>query len=629
MFRFQAPALASTLALGLSCAALAQSAPATPAATPAATITVTASRTPLAAERLAADLVVIDSERIRASSADSLEDLLRREAGVQLSRSGGPGQNAGVSIRGSSAAITVVLVDGVRVGSATLGLAQLEGLNLAQVERIEVLRGPGSSLHGADAVGGVVQIFTRRGSGAPSAALRLALGGYGTEEASVTAGGQFGAVDLAATLAHEGQDGVSALRPGDAFGNHNPDDDGFTRRSAQAQAGWQITPGQRLALRLQQVALNAQYDASEFLPPGFAQDNTPDFRNRFDTQLVALEHRMRWNPQWTTQLLLSDNDEDLASGGTQTDRFRTQRRQAQAQATWTPAAGQQVVVALERIVEEASSTSYTGDAERDNNALLLAYSGATGPWSVQLDLRHDDNSAYGSVDTGRAGASYALTPAWRLRALAGSTFRAPSFNDLVYPGYGVPTLQPERGRSIEFGLDGRWGGGDATATIHRNEVRNLIGYQSDPALCPPDPAYVFGCAGNIGKARLQGLTLAAAQRWGGFTLRGTLDLLDAEDRSTGQPLPRRAEQQASVDTLWERGAFNYGATLLYLGSRPDGGKTLAAETTLDLQARWRIAPQWALQMLLRNATDTDIEPARDYQGLGRQWLLALRWEPGK
>ncbi len=620
MFRFQAQALASSLVLGLALPAHAQPSP--------LAVTVTASRAPLAADRLAADLLVIDGERIRASSADSLEDLLRREAGVQLTRSGGPGQNAGVSIRGSAAVNTVVLVDGVRVGSATLGLAQLEGLSLAQVERIEVLRGPGSSLHGADAVGGVVQIFTRRGSGAPDASLRLALGGYGTEEASASAGGQFGRVDLAATLAYEGQDGVSSLRPGDAFGNHNPDDDGFARRSAQAQAGWQITAGQRLALRWQRVELDAQYDSSEFLPPDYVQDNTPDFRNRFDTELVALEHRMRWSPQWATQLLLSDNDEDLTSGGTQTDRFRTQRRQAQAQATWTPAAGQQLVLALERIVEQASSTSYTGDTRRDNNALLLAYSGATGPWSVQLDLRHDDNSAYGGVDTGRAGAGYALTSAWRLRALAGSTFRAPSFNDLVYPGYGVPTLSPERGRSVELGVDGRWSGGEAVATLYRNEVRNLIGYESDPAQCPPDPAYVFGCAGNTGEARLQGLTLSATQRWGGFVLRGDLGWLDATNRLTGEPLPRRAEWQGSVDALWSRGALAYGATLVYLGSRPDGGKTLAAETTLDLQARWRLTPQWQLQMLLRNATDTELEPARDYQGLGRQWLLALRWEPG-
>ena len=123
-------------------------------------IVVTGTREPLASERLAADVVVIDADTVRASTADSLADLLRREAGVQISRSGGPGQSSGLFIRGAASQQSVVLVDGVRVGSATLGFAALEALSLASVERIEVLRGPGSSVYGADAVGGVVQIFT-------------------------------------------------------------------------------------------------------------------------------------------------------------------------------------------------------------------------------------------------------------------------------------------------------------------------------------------------------------------------------------------------------------------------------------------------------------------------------------
>ena len=604
--------------LGLPAAALAQPA-----------ITVTASRTPLPVEQLAADLVVIDAERIRASSADSIEDLLRREAGLQLSRSGGPGQNASLLIRGSAAVGTLVLVDGVRIGSATLGLAQLEGLSLAQVERIEVLRGPGSSLHGADAVGGVVQIFTRRGAGAPQGSLRLATGGYGATEASLQAGGRSGALDFAATLSRDSQRGVSALRPGDAFGNFNPDRDGFTRHSAQAQLGLQTAPGQRLALRLAATKLDAQYDASEFLPPTFAQDSSADFRNRLATRLVDLEHRARWNAQWATQLQLSDSDEDLSSGGRQTDRFRTRRQQAQGQLAWTPSTGQQLVLAAEHLSEKAQSSSYAADVQRRNDAIGLAYSAAAGPWSAQLDWRHDDSSVFGGIDTGRAGLSWALQPGWRLRALAGTTFRAPSFNDLYFPGYGVASIRPERGRSIEIGLHGSVeGGAEVSATAWRNQVRDLIGYEPDAALCPPGPAYAFGCARNTASARLQGLTLAAARRWAEWSLRGTLDLLDARDDATGARLTRRAAHQASADAGWQRGAWSAGAALLRVGARPDGGRQLAAETTLDLRAGWRIAPRWQLQGKLINATDRDLEPARDYQGLGRQAWLVLRWDGG-
>ena len=134
------------------------------AAASAQTVVITGAREPLAIERLAADVTVIDAQTIGATRADSLADVLRREAGVQLSRSGGPGQSTGLLIRGTAAQTSVVLVDGVRVGSATLGSTAMEGLGLANVERIEVLRGPGSSLYGADAVGGVVNVITRSGS---------------------------------------------------------------------------------------------------------------------------------------------------------------------------------------------------------------------------------------------------------------------------------------------------------------------------------------------------------------------------------------------------------------------------------------------------------------------------------
>jgi vitamin B12 transporter len=284
------------------------------------------------------------------------------------------------------------------------------------------------------------------------------------------------------------------------------------------------------------------------------------------------------------------------------------------------------VLSAERLRDEAASSSYAGDAGRTNNAFVAELTGAAGPWSWQADLRRDDNSAYGAVNTGRLGGAFAFAPGWRLRALAGSTFRAPSYNELVFPGYGVPTLRPERGRSAELGLGWRGQGAEAAATLWRNRVRDLIGYTSDAARCPADPAYAFGCAANTAQARLRGLTLSGRQVLGAFALRAQFDALKATDAATGVPLPRRAERQGTLALDWQRGAFSAGAALVHLGSRPDGGKTLAAETTLDLQAGWRPAPVWQLQAKLANAGDARTEPARDYQGFGRQAWLMLRRE---
>ena len=590
------------------------------------TIVVTGTREALARERLAGDVIVIDGERLRDSAADSLEDLLRREAGLQLSRSGPPGANAGLFIRGAGSGNTLVLIDGVRIGAATAGLPELEALSLAQIERIEVLRGPGSSLYGADAVGGVVQIFTRRGGGPLRLSGHAAAGGYGTREGALQASGGLGPVDLSAGVAGERQAGVSALRPGDLFGNFNPDTDGFSRRSAQAQIGWRPLDGQRLSLQLLDARLDSRYDASEYLPPTFAQDASGDFRNRTDLRGAALRHEARWSAAWRTQLVVSGQRSDLESGARVTDRFRTDRRGVDAQLTWQPTADHTLTVALAHLQEEARSTSYAADVERDNDALALAYAGRFGPVSLQAEWRHDDNSVYGAVDTGRLGAAWALGGGLRLRALVGSTFRAPSFNDLYYPGYGVPTVGPERGRSAELGLEWRGARADAALTVYRNRVRDLIGYEPDRNLCPAAPAYDFGCARNIGRARLQGATLSAGTQWGALALRGTADFLDATDAATGARLTRRAAHQGTLAADWRQPGWSAGVELVRVGDRPEGGRMLPAYTTVDLKARWQLAPAWQLEAKLLNATDRDVEPARDYQSLGRRGWVGLRYQ---
>ncbi|MFO1288771.1 MAG: TonB-dependent receptor [Rubrivivax sp.] len=615
-------------------------------------LVVTGSREPLARQQVAADVVVIDAERIRNSGADSLEDLLRREAGLQLLRNGGPGQSAGISIRGGSRGQTLLLIDGVRVGSATLGTPELDTLALAGVERIEVLRGPGSSLYGADALGGVVNVITRRAAGSqPLASLRLAGGGYGACEAAAALEVRAGAFDLAASLAEERQRGTTAVRAGDPFGNFNPDDDGFTRRTAQARLGFTPAAGHRIGLVLRGGRLNNQYDASEFLPPTFAADASGDFRNRVRDELTALEYRGDIAPAWTLSARAAGEASRSVSGAVQTSRFATKREQGSVQASRRFAQAGQLTLALEQIEETASSTDFVADASRRNRAAVLAYAGALPlaalqPLAVQAEVREDHNTAYGNTTTGRLGGVWSFASAqdggggqWSLRALAGNSFRAPSFNDLVYPGFGVSTIRPEKGRSVEVGLGWRAGAGAVAAgsdgaegnlTLYRQDLRDLIGFEPDPARCPAGGAYAFGCAANVQTARLQGASIDGRVAWGrGGTAGARFEWLDATDRSTGQTLPRRAKQQASLNVAQRFGAFRLGAEVVHVGERPDFGVMLPSYTTLDLLATWRPAwPAFAgveIQGKLLNATDRDIEPLRGYQALGRQAWLVLRW----
>ncbi len=597
------------------------------AAQPAQTLIVTGAREALAPERLAADVVAIDAEALRHSTADSLADVLRREAGLQLSRNGGPGQTTGVFLRGAANSQSVLLVDGVRIGSATLGFAAYEALGLAQIERVEVLRGPGSSLYGADAVGGVVQVFTRSGSPGTQLEGRAAIGGYGSRELSGGLRGVAGAFDYAASLSSESSDGVSALQPGDAFGNYNPDRDGYRLDAAHLRLGWRPAAGQRLGLMLLRSKSNSQYDASEFEPPSFKQNPSPDFRTRLTTDVAAIDWRGDLAPVLKGSARASRSIDSSESGGNTTRQFRTERQQFGGQIAWQTGVLGQLVAALEHNVEQTRTSNYAAEVERRTDAGIVELTGSAGAWSWQADARRDDSSDYGAVGTGRLGGALTLAAGLRLRALAGSTFRAPSFNDLYFPGYGVATVRPERGRSVEVGLVWRGDVSDASATLYRNRVRDLIGYESDRKRCPPDPAYAFGCASNTSRAVLEGATLAAAHRMGALRLKGQLDFLEARNAATGSRLARRAAHQATVGADWQIGAWTFGTSVLDLGARPDGGKQLAAETTLDLMAQWRFASDWQLQAKLLNAGNRATEPVRDYQGLGRQAWLVLRYEP--
>jgi len=587
-----------------------------------APVVITATREPEAIGRSSADIVVIDADTIRRTSADSVEDLIRRVAGIQVVRNGGPGQSSGFFIRGASTNSTVVLVDGVRVGSATLGQAEFEAFGLAQIERIEVLRGPASSLYGADAVGGVVQIFTRRGEGVPRWNAAAEVGGYESWRGDAGASGAVGPWDYALSLGHDESRGVSAIAPNDQFGQFNPDRDGFKRDSGTVRLGFTPAPGHRIGVHLLETRLNAQYDATE---PPFFDDPSPDFRNRLVTRVASLDYRGKLASAWTTTLQASSAVDDLTSGGNIQSRFITRREQATWQNALVLDPGQQLVLAYEHVDERATAESFATEQKRHNDAGVLGYSGAFGAHSIQADVRRDVNTAYGGNTTGRLGYAVDVGSGVKLRALAGTTFRAPTFNDLAFPGFGVPTIQPERGRSVEAGASWQ---GDATtlsATLYRNRVDDLIVFEPDRTFCPPDAAYNFGCAANRQRARLQGATLTATARWQQIDLRANVDLLDAKDEDTGVRLPRRAAHQESAGADYVAGPWRLGAAALFVGSRPDNGIVLGGYAVIDLRVAWQPRSDWQIEARLANALDRTVEPVRDYRGLGRQAWIGVRY----
>ena len=581
------------------------------------------SRLPTSAARLSADVVVLTGEDLRRMPTDNLADALQMAAGLNVSRTGGPGQPTSLLIRGASASSTLVIIDGVRVGSATLGQFDFATLGVAGIERVEVLRGPGSSLYGADAVGGVV-LITTRGAGGPTLRAQAGAGSLGSSEAALHTRGGSGPWELQLGAGRQASSGVSALRPGDRFGNHNPDADGYRRESVQGSLGWRIAEGHRLTGSALQTRLFSRYDASEFAPPNFEQDAKPDFITRTNTEAARLGYEGRAG-SWNWRLHAGTSLDDSRSGGRQIASFRSDRREAGAQLAWSPSPLHEWVLAWDQLSEQASATDFVGKPARDNNAVTMAYSGRFAGVQLQAEGREDRNSVYGSHRTARSGLRWDLDGSTALRLVGASTFRAPSFNDLFYPGYGVPQIQPEEGRSVELGLSRQSRALQWQAIAWRNRVRNLIAYSAEASRCPASAAYAFGCAANIGRADLQGFTLET--HWGGQrpAWRWAYDHVDARD-ADGRPLPRRARHQVRLQTDHTVAGWQLGSAWLWQSERREGSAALRGGTRLDVQAVRAIATGWSLQLRLLNALDVDFEPARDYRAPGRQAWAGLRWE---
>lgn len=628
VFRFHGTAVAVALVMssgaGMSTALAAEQ-------TALAPLVVTATREAQPITDSVADVVLVSRQMLEDSGLSSVDDALRRFAGLQLARNGGPGQSGGYFLRGVAAGGVVVLLDGVRIGSASLGQTDFGSMNLAQIDHIEVVRGPVSGLYGADAVGGVVNLVTRRGKGAPRLQAHAALGGYRGREAGIGLSGASGAIDYAASVGHEQNRGESAIRPGDRYDYYNPDRDGFKRTMGTVNVGVSPATGHRIGLTATEARLNAQYDSGRFDAATGLSDASPDFRRRARTTSTALDYRGELSSRWITSAQLAHGVDDDRSGALQPDHYRTTRNQATWQNTLRLQPGQQVVLGWEYLHEKVGSNSYAtsgvaGASEqrtRHNQALLAGYTGQYGQLDVQASLRHDHNSAYGGQTTGSLGASQALTDRLKVRALVGTSFRAPTFNDLYYPNYGVSTLQPEKGRNAELGLVWQSSSTRAGITIYRNRIRDLIGYDPDSTgtTCP---AGYFGCAANTARATLKGATLQTAHDWGFMRLTAVFDFLDARDDSTGQRLNRRATHQASIGADYLADRWSTGATFTRVGSRPDGNVRLGSYAVLDLRADWKLDTRWKLEAKLLNALDRDIEPVRDYQGLGRQFWLGVR-----
>lgn len=572
-------------------------------------VVVTATRTPQPATAVLADMRVIDAETIARAGALTFAELLQVHGGVEISTTGGPGQVSGLFLRGTNTNHVLLLVDGVRVNSTTAGTNAFEHLPLAQIERIEILRGPASSLYGADAIGGVIQVFTKQG---PRTQASLGVGRWGTREASLGLGRHLGATRLSLQAGVQRSDAFSATNEAASPFSFNPDDDGYRNANLGFSVEHDRAEGHTLALRALASRGTTHFDSGP----------DSDDVNRQRLASLAVESRDRLSPTWRSLLRLARGADHIRTAGSFPGHFETD----QDQATWQndlAALGGEVVAGLEARREKVdSSTAYTRTSRR-HWALFGGYSASIGAQLIEASLRHDDDSQFGGHGSGKLGWGWRFTPQWRVSASAGTAFKAPSFNDLYFPesfGFsGNPDLKPERSRNVE--LAARYDGAAARGglVLFQNRIRDLIAV---------DPT--FSTVINVNRARIRGLTLDGAWHAGPWRLRGELTHQQAEDADTGARLVRRAEEFGSASIDYAQGPWRAGVELAASGERfgtlaNSEASRMGGYALVHLSAGWSITPEWTLSARLNNAGDKHYEIAQGYNTPRRNLFVSLAY----
>jgi vitamin B12 transporter len=586
---------------------------------------VTATRSVQALSDLVADISIVDRAMIERSGASGVGDLLARLPGVEIARNGGVGGITSVFVRGGNSQHTAVYLDGVRLDAQSgSGGVAWEAIPLAQIDRIEVLRGPAAAVYGSDAIHGVIQLFTRRGEGPAVPYVGLGLGTHGlrkTEAGVSGSAGVDGAWDYSLGLAHQRSNGFDTqplrlrLR---TDGVRNPDQDGFRSESANARLGFQVNRAHRLEATLLSSNTESQYDAFTYKP-----DSPVDDRSFHDLRSLGLNWHAQWTDAYSTRLSVTDSRsryETRPSVYLTTTDLRGYLLQNELRF------GPHLVTAtLERREDELKNSAVGPNRTRTQNGVALGYGFAQAGHTVQLNGRRDDDSGFGGKSTGSAAYGYAFTPQLRATASAGAAFRAPTLYQR-FSEYGVSSLQPETSRNVEAGLRYTEGANGVGAVIYRNKVSNLVTYVSGVGACVSSR----GCYESVDRAGYEGLTLSGNYQWGTVNLSASADFQNTQNLDTGKQLARRARRHATLGADTQVAGWRLGAELQASDKRFDTAANttqLAGYVLLNLLASTRLTRDFTLLARIDNLTGQDYQTARLYATEGRTLYVGLKWAP--
>lgn len=573
------------------------------------TVVITATKTKKLVNNTLSDVSVITQEDIQNSGASSLDSLLKRTTGVDVISSGGKGSSPNISIRGTSSSQSIVLVDGVRQAQASNGGTNLQFIPLDQIDRIEIVKGSASSLYGADAMGGVIQIFTKKPTDGHHQTVGIGFGSYNYSNVNAGATGKIGTVGYQLNTSYENTTGFSRTNK-DSY-SYNPDKDGYRNTTFSGKLDYEWLTGQNVKVSFYQGKGSTEFDQSSV-----AQDDN-DFKLR--QFAVESENTLIANRLYSILKYSEFEDKSNISAPEATPPFDYPKSHINTKtknASWllraTPVDKLNIILGLDWKKDNvnAGPKKYIVSS-RDNKAAFLGLDWELHNHLIEGSMRYDDNEQFGDKVTGRLGYGYKITPNLTAKASYATGFRAPTFNDLYFPTGGNPDLKPEESKNSELGLNYRHNRFNIGWVVFQNKIKNNIIW------APPAGGGAIWRPENVEKAKITGTSLSGNVYLSEMvTLNFGATYQDPKNKTTGKTLERRAKfiGTAGLDfTPDEKWLLNVN---VYARGKTYDDKAnkyrLDGYTTVNIGAHYQITPTLRTSLTAENLFNKEYTEAKGY-----------------
>ena len=571
------------------------------------TLEITGSRYQRSTDEILASVVVIDRSDIDTIQPQSMSDLLQTIAGVDITRQGGAGQQSSIFTRGTNSGHTLILVDGARIGSATLGATSLATIPTYQIERIEVIKGARASLYGSDAIGGVIQIFTRQLNGGEYQA-NVQVGSDSLQSLSGAVGVAHGNGATTLSVSHEKSDGFDAIK------TYEDDDDGYDRLNIALK-------GQQLLSEQLTVSWLGRLDDGGYDYDTSWGGNETEYKNH------VLQGKINYQQSNAKhELALSQSrDYDIAFGNgiskDDGDFFDTTKTQLAWVSQYNASDALDLSIGGDYYRENISTKTEYDNTSRDVYAVFVSGLYQQDGFISELSARYDDVEKVDSEVTYNLGIGYHFTDLFFASLNAASGFKAPSFNDLYSPKSlwtgGNADLVSETSDSVELIVRSQFGGVNTQVSVYSTDVDNLIDWAPDEnGFWQPE---------NIKNAEIDGAEVNLSKDFGSADISLGYAYVDAKDAQSGDRLDRRARHNGNVATSFVIANWQFSATYEYHGSRFDNDTKLDAYQLVNLGANYQINEQWQVQVKANNVFDEEYENVLNYNTPDAQYFLNVSY----